>query len=340
MSVGLDFERPLDELRRRLEGVEKQLASRRTPELETQRAALHQELVDTGRRLYSQLDAWQQVQVARHAQRPQTLDYAKSVFTDFVEFHGDRGYADDAAIVGGPARLNGRVVMLVGHQRGRGTRESVERNFGQPHPEGYRKALRLFRHAVKFGMPIITLLDTPAASPGLEDEERGQAWALAENIATMSELPVPIIAAVIGQGGSGGALAIGVADRLLMMEHAIFSVAPPETAANIVYKDPKLAPQTAAALKLTAQDLLALGVIDRIIPEPPLAAHGDPAGAADALGTALREELAALETRPIARLLSERYAKYRHVGTFLEASPAGQPGAPDTSWRRNGAIRP
>jgi acetyl-CoA carboxylase carboxyl transferase subunit alpha len=259
------------------------------------------------------------VQLARHAQRPQTLDYAKSVFTEFVELHGDRLYGDDGAIVGGPARLNGDVVMLVGHQRGKGTKGAVERNFGQPHPDGYRKALRLFRHAERFGMPLITLLDTPAASAGAEDEERGQAWALAENIAALTALRVPVVAAVIGQGGSGGALALGVGDRVLMLEHSIFSVAPPETMANILWRDPKLGHVAAEHIKLTAHELHALGLIDRVVPEPPGAAHADPAGAAELLGEALRDELGRIRHEPIDRLLERRYGKYRKIGAFVGA---------------------
>jgi acetyl-CoA carboxylase carboxyl transferase subunit alpha len=209
--------------------------------------------------------------------------------------------------------------MLVGHQRGKGTKESVERNFGQPHPEGYRKALRLFRHAERFGMPVITLLDTPAASSAAGDEERGQAWAIAEIIGAMVQLRIPIITTVIGQGGSGGALAIGVADRVLMMEYAIFSVAPPETMANIVWRDPKLGPVMAENAKLTAHELAALGLVDRVVPEPPGAAHTDPAGAAELLGQALRDELARLRHEPIDRLLERRYEKYRKIGAFVGA---------------------
>jgi acetyl-CoA carboxylase carboxyl transferase subunit alpha len=318
MTAFLDFEKPLAEVHKRLEALEKQAAGHPRPEQEAERQQLLDELQRLRAEIYGSLQPWQKVQVARHAQRPQTLDYAKAVFTDFVEFHGDRAYADDGAIVGGPARLNGRVVMLVGHQRGKGTKESVARNFGQPHPEGYRKALRLFRQAEKFGMPLVTLLDTPAASASLPDEERGQAWALAENIATMAELRVPIVSVIIGQGGSGGALALGVADRLLMLEHSIYSVAPPETVANILYKDPKLAPEVAAAVKVTAQDLLELGVIDGIIPEPPGGAHADPATTAEALRAALLDELDRLCARPIERLLADRFARYRRVGTYQE----------------------
>ena len=319
MGIPLDFDKPLMELRKRLEALDAQLAGGGTEDLEAERRAVAAELSVRAADVYGNLSAWQKVQVARHPQRPQTLDYAKAIFTDFVELHGDRAHADDRALVGGPARFDGRVVMLVGHQRGRDTKERLECNNARPHPEGYRKACRLFRQAEKFGMPLVTLLDTPAASAGLEDEERGQAWALAENIGAMAELRVPIVSAIIGQGGSGGALAVGVADRLLMFEHAIFSVAPPEAAASILWKDVKHAPDAAAALKLTAQDLFGLGLIDRIVPEPPGGAHSDYASAAAALRDALADALDALERLPLERLLAERYEKYRRIGTFREA---------------------
>ena len=319
MTVGLEFERPLADLRKRLETLDAQLAAGPTDDLRAERDRLAEELRQRTEEIFGGLGAWQKVQLARHAHRPQTLDYAKAIFTEFVELHGDRLYGDDAAIVGGPARLDGDVVMLVGHQRGKGTKDAVERNFGQPHPEGYRKALRLFHHAERFAMPVITLLDTPAASSAPGDEERGQAWAIAEIIGGMVQLRVPVIAAVIGQGGSGGALAIGVADRVLMMEHSIFSVAPPETMANIVWRDPKLAPVMAENAKLTAQELLALGLIDRVVPEPPGAAHADPAGAAELLGEALRDELGRIRHEPIDRLLERRYEKYRKIGAFVGA---------------------
>lgn len=318
MSLGLEFERPLAEPRKRLEALDKRLAADPTDELHAERREAAGELDAKAREIYGGLTAWQKVQVARHSGRPQTLDYLKAIFTDFVELHGDRAYADDPALVGGPARFSGQVVMVLGHQRGRETKERVERNGGSPHPEGYRKARRLCQQAEKFGMPLITFLDTPAAAPGLEDEARGQAWALAESIATMSGLRVPIVSVVIGQGGSGGALAVGVADRLLMLEHAIFSVAPPEAAANILWKDAKLAPLAAEALKLTAQDLLDLGVIDRIVPEPAAGAHDNHAATADSLRRALQEELADLDGQTIDRLLLKRYEKYRRIGTFHE----------------------
>jgi acetyl-CoA carboxylase carboxyl transferase subunit alpha len=318
MGITLDFERPLVELRQQLEGLEKEAAAQATDEVKDRRDAVAAELRRRAQEIYADLNRWQKVQVARYQRRPQTLDYAKAVFTEFVELHGDRTFADDKAIVGGPARLDGRVVMLVGHQRGHDTKEAIERNHGQPHPEGFRKALRLFRLAEKFGMPLLTFLDSSGASPGLEDEERGQAWALADNIAALCELRVPVIASVIGEGGSGGSLAVGVADRLLMQEHSIFSVATPEAAASILWKDSKHAPEAAEALKLTASDLLGLGVADRIVKEPPGGAHADPAAAAEALRLALLEELQALEGVPLERLLAERYARYRRIGTFYE----------------------
>ena len=319
MTVGLEFERPLADLRKRLEALEAQLAAQETDDVRAERDRVAAELRERTNEVFRELSAWQKVQLARHAQRPQTLDYAKAIFTEFVELHGDRLYGDDAAIVGGPARLDGEVVMLVGHQRGKGTKEAVERNFGQPHPEGYRKALRLFRHAERFGMPVITLLDTPAASAGAGDEERGQAWALAESIGALAQLRVPTVAAVIGQGGSGGALALGVADRVLMMEHSIFSVAPPETIANILWRDPKLAHVAAEHIKLTAQEVLTLGLVDRVVPEPPGAAHADPVGAAELLGAALRDELGRVRREPIDQLLEQRYEKYRKIGAFVGA---------------------
>lgn len=318
MGITLEFERPLIPLREQLEGLDKDVAAHPTDELRERRRDVAAELEGRSREIYAGLSRWQKVQVARYQRRPQTLDYAKAIFTEFVELRGDRAFGDDRAIVGGPARLDGQVVMIVGHQRGHDAKEAAERNHGQPHPEGFRKALRLFRLAEKFGMPLLTFLDSSGASPGLEDEERGQAWALADNIAALCELRVPVIASVIGVGGSGGALAIGVADRLLMLEHSVFSVATPEAAASILWKDSKHAPEAAEALKLTAPDLLELGVADRIVPEPPGGAHADQAGTAEALRGALLEELQALRALPLERLLADRYEKYRRIGTFYE----------------------
>jgi acetyl-CoA carboxylase carboxyl transferase subunit alpha len=271
--------------------------------------------------------AWDTVQLARHPQRPYTLDYARAIFDDFVELHGDRMFADDAAIVGGPAALEGRPVMLVGHQKGRDTRDNVRRRFGMARPEGYRKALRLMRQAEKFRLPVLAFVDIPGADPSLPSEERGQALAIAENLREMAALRVPTVATIIGEGGSGGALAVAVMDRVLMLEHAIYSVVSPEGAASILWKDSALAPQAAATMKITAPDLLRFGVIDRLIPEPPGGAHADPAAAARAVRQALIESLGELDrlygrddALDVPALLEGRYRKYRRLGVFLDAA--------------------
>ena len=319
MSIVLDFERPLVDLRRRLTTVEKELETHPSEELQDEQRRAVADLDVAAREIYGSLSRWQKVQVARHPQRPQTLDYAKAIFTDFVEMHGDRNFGDDQAIVAGPARLDGRVVMLIGQQRGHETRERVERNFGEPHPEGYRKALRLFRQAEKYDMPVITLVDTPGASPGLEDEQRGQAWALAENIMALAGLRVPVVSVIIGEGASGGALALCVADRLLMFEHSVLSVATPEAAAAMLWRDSKMASHAAESLRVTAQDAYTFDIVDRIIPEPPGGAHASPVEAAASLRRALVEELAALDSVPVARLLEQRYQKYRRIGPLKDA---------------------
>ncbi len=318
MTARLDFEEPLDELRRQIADLEKKLSAHPDDRLSLELEALRRELQEMQRELYRALTPWQKLQVARHPDRPYTLDFVKCIFTDFVELHGDRSFADDPAIVGGPARLDGRPVMVLGHQKGRDTKEKMRRNFGMAHPEGFRKAQRLMRQAEKFGLPLISFVDTPAASPTLQDEERGQAWAIAESLLTMASLRVPVLVAVIGEGGSGGALALGVGDRILMLEHAVYSVASPEAAAAIVWKDHSFAPKAAEALKITAQDLLALGVIDRIVPEPIGGAHSDPALAAEYLKAALLEELAALSGIPGEALAEQRYQKFRRIGYVIE----------------------
>ena len=264
------------------------------------------------------LTPWDKVQLARHPHRPHTLDYVHGFCEDFVELRGDRRFGDDAAIAGGLARFDGRTVMIVGHQKGRDARENVKRNFGMPRPEGYRKALRLFEHAEKFGFPVLCFIDTPAADPGTQSEERGQGRAIAENLLAMAGLRVPILATVIGEGGSGGALAIGVADRLLMLEHSVYSVAAPEASAAILWRDASKAPDAAKAMKITAQDLLELRIIDTVIPEPEGGAHTDTGAAVGAVGDALREQLAALTLLSLDALLAQRYAKYRAIGRFLE----------------------
>ena len=267
-----------------------------------------------------QLTAWDQVQLARHPQRPYTLDYLQLAFADFVELHGDRLFGDDAAVVGGLATLKDiskdKTVMVIGHQKGRDTRENLIRRFGMARPEGYRKALRLMKHAEKFGMPVITLIDIPGADPSLTAEERGQAFAIAENLLAMSGLRVPVVSAIIGEGGSGGALALGLADRVLMLEHAIYSVASPEAAASILWKDGGRSAEAAEAMRITAPDLIELGIIDAIVPEPAGGAHVDYAAAAASLHDELVTQLGQLESLSIDELLEQRARRYRQVGVF------------------------
>src|SRR5690606_14976138 len=263
----LEFEKPLAELERQIEDLER-LGSERKLEVGGELAGLRQKLESLREEIYSSLTPIQRVTVARHPRRPYTLDYLSTIFTDFIELHGDRLFMDDLAIVGGWARLDGHTVMVIGHQKGRDTKENLKRNFGMPHPEGYRKALRLMKLAAKFGAPVITLIDTPGAYPGLGAEERGQSEALARNILEMSALPSPCVAVVIGEGGSGGALALGVADRVLMLENSVYSVISPEGCAAILWKDASQRERAAEALKITAEDLLRLKLIDEIIPEP------------------------------------------------------------------------
>ena len=260
--------------------------------------------------------AWERVQLARHPERPYTLDYVQLIFSDFVELHGDRQFGDDAAIVGGLATLQTRTVVLIGHQKGRDTRENLLRRFGMARPEGYRKALRLMRQAEKFGIPVVTLIDIPGADPSLVAEERGQAFAIAENLLAMSRLRVPIVSAIIGEGGSGGALALGVADRVLMQENAIYSVASPEAAASILWKDGGRGAEAAEAMRITAQDLLRFEIVDAIVSEPPGGAHTDHGAAAQTLREALVEQLAALDEVPLDVLVEHRARRYRDIGVF------------------------
>lgn len=261
---------------------------------------------------------WERVQLARHMQRPRTLDYILALCEDFVEFHGDRRFGDDPALVGGVAAFRGQTVVVVGHQKGRDTRENIRRNFGMPHPEGYRKALRLFRHAEQFGFPVLSFIDTPGANPNKASEERGQANAIAENILHMAAMKVPIIACVIGEGGSGGALAIGVADRLLMLENAVYSVASPEACASILWRDSSKAPDASAAMRITAYDLYDLGIADEIIAEPPEGAHTDKEVVIRMVGDALARHLQEIQTLDCRTLLSRRYEKYRAIGCYDE----------------------
>lgn len=269
----------------------------------------------------SSADAWTRVQLARHPERPHTLDYINDLCSDFVELHGDRTFREDAAIVGGLARLNGtdRTVMIVGHQKGSNTKENLRRHFGMAHPEGFRKARRLMHHAEKFGLPLLTFLDIPGADPGIASEERGQGTAIAECIQALTALRTPIVATVIGEGGSGGALALGVADEVIMLENAVYAVASPDAAASILWRDAKQAPAAAAAMKITAADALGFGVIDRIIPEP-TPAHEDPHAAIRAVGAALRESLARLTALSTEELLAARYHKFRTMGRWHEVT--------------------
>jgi acetyl-CoA carboxylase carboxyl transferase subunit alpha len=295
------------------------LASERKLDVEREIAPLERKLAELKREIYANLTPMQRVQVARHPRRPYTLDYIDRAFSDFIELKGDRLYRDDPAIVGGWARLDGRPVMVIGHQKGRDTKENLRRNFGMPHPEGYRKALRLMHLAERFRAPVITLIDTPGAYPGLGAEERGQAEAIARNLEHMATLRTPIVAAVIGEGGSGGALALGLADRVLMMENAIYSVISPEGCAAILWKDAGQKERAAEALKLTARDLYSLGVIDGIVREPLGGAHSDPEGAARALGEALKEALKSLEGIAPEELIRVRAEKYLKMGRYAES---------------------
>jgi acetyl-CoA carboxylase carboxyl transferase subunit alpha len=268
-------------------------------------------------------EVWSRVQLARHAERPHTLDYIRGIFTDFVEMHGDRLFGDDQALIGGPARLDDRTVVVLGHQKGANTKENVARNFGMPQPEGYRTALRLMRHAEKFGFPIITFIDTPGASPGLQSEERGMAQAIADDLLAMLTLRVPVVAVVIGEGGSGGALAIGLGDRILMLENAIYSVASPEAAASILWRSATHAPQAAAAMRISAGDLHTFGIADSLIPEPPGGGHTDVPAMVETVGAAIRAALGELDTTlgkrgGLTTLLKARRAKYMRIGVFTE----------------------
>ncbi len=317
-AFALEFEKPIAELERQIDEL-RRLASQRSLDVAREITPLEERLAELRTEIYRNLTPFQRVQVARHPRRPYALDYINTVFSDFVELHGDRLYRDDPAIVGGTARVDGRAVVVIGQQKGRDTKENLKRNFGMPHPEGYRKALRLMKMAERFHLPVLTLIDTPGAYPGLGAEERGQAEAIARNLEDMAVLRTPMIAIVIGEGGSGGALALGVTDRVLMFENSVYSVISPEGCAAILWKDASQRERAAAALKLTAPDLLALGVIDEIIPEPPGGAHADPDAAAAALAEAMRRHLAELAVLDAEDLLRRRAEKYLRMGKFEEA---------------------
>jgi acetyl-CoA carboxylase carboxyl transferase subunit alpha len=315
MPDELEFEKPLLALENRIAELR---ASEDAPAARGEIGRLEERLRRLQQRVYGGLTAWQRTQLARHPRRPHSLDFFKLLLDDFVELHGDRLFRDDAAIVGGLAIFEGEPVVVIGHQKGRDTRENIARNFGMPHPEGYRKALRLMRLAARFGRPLITLIDTSGAYPGLGAEERGQAEAVAENLREMAGLRIPIVSVVTGEGGSGGALAIGVANRVLMLEHAIYSVISPEGCAAILWGDAAKAPEAAQVMRPTAADLLRLGVIDAVVPEPAGGAHRDWEQTAQSLRAALREQLLELRSRSGEELVQERYEKFRRLGVFEE----------------------
>ncbi len=313
----LEFEKPLVELQARIEqirelGEEKQLdVSGQLKELQGKVEQLRQEI-------FSTLTPSQKLQIARHPRRPSTLDYVQAMCDEWLELHGDRRGSDDLALIGGIARLEGRAVVIIGHQKGRDTKDNVARNFGMASPGGYRKAMRLMEHANRFSLPIITFIDTPGAYAGVEAEKLGQGEAIAHNLRQMFSLEVPIITTVIGEGGSGGALGIGVAEKLMMFEHSVYTVASPEACAAILWKDAKKSQQAALALKITAYDLKELGIIDQILPEPPGCAHSDPLATAEILKQAILENLEYLSQLPTDKLKELRYQKFRNIGIFVE----------------------
>jgi len=316
-SVHLDFERDVVDIQTQIDKL-LDLADRRGIDVSDEVDVLRNRLQELKEETYHSLSPMQQVQVARHPRRPYTLDYVERICTDWVELHGDRGFRDDEAIVAGWARLGGRSVMIVGHQKGRDMKENLRRNFGMPHPEGYRKALRLMRQAEKFGRPVVTFIDTPGAYPGIGSEERGIGEAIAFNLREMARLRVPVVSAVIGEGMSGGALGIGVTDRILMLEHSIYSVISPEGCAAILWRSADFRDEAAKALKLTARDLLEQGVCDEVVPEPPGGAHSDWDRAAGLLEEALDRTLTELAKLPVQKLLQTRWAKYDAIGAWRE----------------------
>jgi acetyl-CoA carboxylase carboxyl transferase subunit alpha len=316
-AIALDFERPLLALEAKIAEL-KELSGSARVDFTEEIARLEKKARRLQDAIFSDLDRWQTVQLARHPNRPYTLDYLKALFTDFFEVEGDRRFGADRSIVGGFARLDGEPVVVMGHQKGRSTKENLLRNFGMPRPEGYRKARRLFDLARRFGKPVVTFIDTPGAYPGIGAEERGQAEAIAVNLEVMAALDVPVVAVVIGEGGSGGALALGVANRLLMLEHSIYSVISPESCSAILYRDPTKARRSAEALRLTARDLAGFGITDELVREAPGGAHRDPELTARNLGEALRRHLAELRCLTPADLVADRYRKFRVMGVFTE----------------------
>ncbi len=312
----LEFEKPIVELEQK---VSEMRSLPNASEIESQINELENSIEELRSNIYAHLTRWQRVQIARHPDRPYSLDYAHFTFTDFVELHGDRGFRDDPAIIGGLAKLDGQPVMLIGHQKGRDTKSNLYRNFGMPNPEGYRKAKRLMQLAEKFQVPVICLLDTPGAYPGIEAEERGQAQAIADNLLIMSGLRTPIIICIIGEGASGGALGIGIGDKVLMLENAWYSVIAPESCSSILWRSWDFKEQAAEALKLTAPDLQQFGIIDRIVPEPVGGAHRAPIDMFESLKIILSEELQMLKQKDLTTLVNERRDKFAQMGVWTES---------------------
>ncbi len=315
----LDFEQPIAELEARIDEL-RFVQDDSAVDISEEISRLQKKSQALTRDIYSKLSPWQVAQVARHPQRPYTLDYVGALFTDFQELHGDRSFSDDPSMVGGLARFNGQAVMVIGHQKGRDTKEKIYRNFGMPRPEGYRKAMRLMRLAEKFALPVLTFVDTPGAYPGIGAEERGQAEAIGRNLYVMSELRVPIVSTIIGEGGSGGALAVAVGDVVMMMQYATYSVISPEGCASILWKSAEMAPEAAETLGITASRLKTLGLVDRIVNEPPGGAHRDHAAAAQSLKKALQDALRSLADKSAAELVEARFERLMNYGKFKEAT--------------------
>ncbi len=315
MNGGLDFEKPILELERKIEELKK-FTSEKKIDLSSEIKKLEERLKTVKKDVFENLTPWQRVQIARHPKRPYTLDYINMTMADFIELHGDRYFGDDKAIVGGVAKIDAQKVMVIGHQKGRDTKENLRRNFGSAHPEGYRKALRLMKLAEKFDIPIIVFIDTPGAYPGVGAEERGQAQAIAHNLREMFEIAVPIIVLVIGEGGSGGALGVGIGDKICVLENAYYSVISPEGCAAILWKDRAKTPEAAEALKLTAKDLLELGVIDEVVAEPLGGAHRDPERMAAKVKETIKRLLKELAELSKKELLETRYKKFRKMGVM------------------------
>jgi acetyl-CoA carboxylase carboxyl transferase subunit alpha len=311
----MDFEKPIIELEKKIQEL-KNFISAKKIDLSSEVKRLEDKLEHLKKDTYGSLTAWQKVQIARHPQRPYTLDYIKMIMSDFIELHGDRSFSDDKALVGGFAKLDNQKIMVMGHQKGRDTKESLKRNFGCAHPEGYRKALRLMQIAEKFSLPVVIFIDTPGAYPGVGAEERGQAQAIAFNLREMISIATPLIAIIIGEGGSGGALGVGIADRVGVLANSYYSVISPEGCAAILWKEGAKAPEAAEVLKLTAQDLLRMGIIDEIVPEPLGGAHRDPEKMAMILKESIHKNLKELQALSIKELLDSRYKKFRKIGAL------------------------